>query len=43
MDKAANKFVVFLAIIATPLAAGAFLMAWGPGNHYFDFSPANDG
>ncbi len=43
MDKSANKFVVFLAIIATPLAAGAFLMAWGPGNHYFDFSPANDG
>ena len=43
MDKSANKFVAFLAIIATPLAAGAFLMAWGPGNHYFDFSPANDG
>ena len=43
MDKSANKFVAFLAIIATPLAAGAFLMAWGPGNHYFDFSPENDG
>lgn len=43
MDKAANRFVAFMAIIATPLAAGAFLMAWGPGNHYFDFSPANDG
>jgi len=43
MDKSANRFVAFLAIIATPLAAGAFLMAWGPGNHYFDFSPANDG
>ena len=43
MDKSANRFVAFLAIIATPLAAGAFLMAWWPGNHYFDFSPANDG
>ena len=43
MDNSANRFVAFLAIIATPLAAGAFLMAWGPGNHHFDFSPANDG
>lgn len=43
MDKSANRFVAFLAIIATPLAAGAFLMAWGPGNNYFDFSPTNDG
>jgi serine protease Do len=43
MDKSANKFVAFLAIIATPLAAGAFLLAWGPGDHYFDFAPTNDG
>ncbi len=43
MENSANRFVAILAIIATPLAAGAFLMAWGPGNHYFDFSPANDG
>lgn len=32
-----------MSLIATPLAAGAFLLAWGPGDHYFDFSPANDG
>ena len=43
MDKSGNKFVAFLAIIATPLAAGAFLMSWGPGNQYFNFSPSNDG
>jgi S1-C subfamily serine protease len=43
MDKATYRFLLFLAILATPLAAGAFLLAWGPGDHYFDFSPANDG
>ena len=37
------KFVAFLAIMATPLAAGAFLMSWQPSNHFFDFSPTNDG
>ena len=43
MDKSANKFVAFLAIIATPLAAGAFLLSWQPSNHYFDFAPEYDG
>ena len=43
MDKSANKFVAFLAIIATPLAAGAFLLSWAPSNHYFDFAPEYDG
>ncbi len=43
MNEASNRFVAFLAIIATPLAAGAFLMSWGPGNHWFYFAPANDG
>ena len=43
MDKSSNKFVAFLAILATPLAAGAFLLSWGPGDHWFDFSPKNDG
>jgi len=43
MNEASNRFVAFLAIIATTLAAGAFLMSWGPGNHWFDFSPAKDG
>ena len=37
------KFVAFLVIISTPLAAGAFLMSWQPSNHYFDFSPTDDG
>jgi serine protease Do len=43
MDKSANKFVAFLAIIATPLAAGAFLLSWEPSNHYFNFAPEYDG
>jgi S1-C subfamily serine protease len=43
MSESSNRFVALLAIIATPLAAGAFLMSWGPGNHWFDFAPANDG
>jgi S1-C subfamily serine protease len=43
MDKATNRFLLFLAILATPLAAGAFLLAWGAGNQFFDYSPANDG
>jgi hypothetical protein len=43
MKEASNKFLFVMSLIATPLAAGAFLLAWGPGDHYFDFSPANDG
>jgi serine protease Do len=43
MDQASNKFLAFLAIIATPLAAGAFLLSWQPSNHYFDFAPEYDG
>jgi S1-C subfamily serine protease len=43
MDKSANRFVAFLAIIATPLAAGAFLLSWEPSNHYFNFAPEHDG
>ncbi len=43
MDKASHRFLLFLAILATPLAAGAFLLAWGAGNQYFDFAPMNDG
>jgi len=38
-----TKFILLLAIIATPLAAGAFLLSWQPSNHFFDFSPTNDG
>ena len=43
MDKSANKFVAFLAIIATPMAAGAFILSWEPSNHYFNFAPEYDG
>ena len=43
MYQTSNKFVAFLAIIATPLAAGAFLLSWAPSNHYFDFGPVYDG
>lgn len=43
MDQSSNKFVAFLAILATPLAAGAFLLSWAPANHFFQFGPDNDG
>ena len=43
MDQIANKFLACLAIIATPLAAGAFFLSWEPANHYFDFAPEYDG
>lgn len=43
MDKASNKFIVFLVIIATPLAAGAFLLSWQSSNYFFNYSPAKDG
>jgi serine protease Do len=43
VNESSSKFAAFLAIIATPLAAGAFLMSWGPGNQWFNFSPTKDG
>jgi serine protease Do len=43
MDQTSNKFLAFLAIIATPLAAGAFLLSWQPSNHFFQFAPEYDG
>lgn len=43
MDQSSNKFVAFLAILATPLAAGAFLLSWAPSNHFNNSSPSNDG
>lgn len=42
-EESGTKFAAILGIIATPLAAGAFLLAWQPSNHFFDFSPSNDG
>jgi hypothetical protein len=38
-----NKFVAFLAIIATPFALGAFLLAFGPAAQYVTEDPAGDG
>ena len=38
-----TKFLVVLSIIATALAGGAFALSWQPSNHFFDFSPSNDG
>ncbi len=43
MEKASNKFLVFLAILATPFALGAFVLSWQPANQYFDFAPQYDG
>jgi S1-C subfamily serine protease len=43
METSSNKFVALLAIIALPLAAGAFLLSWAPSNQFFGFSPKNDG
>jgi len=38
-----NKFIAFLAIIATPFALGAFLLAFGPAAQYVTEDPAGDG
>ncbi|MBU3715679.1 MAG: trypsin-like peptidase domain-containing protein [Candidatus Nanopelagicaceae bacterium] len=43
MEQSSNKFIAFIAILALPLAAGAFALAWAPSNQFFDFSPKNDG
>ena len=43
LKKDSENFVAFLAIIATSLAAGAFVLAWQPSNHFFDASPKYDG
>jgi S1-C subfamily serine protease len=42
-DTDPNKFVAFLAIIATPFALGAFLMTWAPAGQYANEDPAGDG
>jgi S1-C subfamily serine protease len=38
-----NKFVATLAIIATPFALGAFLLAWAPSNQFHLSDPKQDG
>jgi S1-C subfamily serine protease len=42
-DSDSNKFVAFLAIIATPFALGAFLLTWAPSAQYSYEDPASDG
>jgi hypothetical protein len=38
-----NKFIAYLAIIATPFALGAFLLSWAPAMQYSNEDPAGDG
>ena len=42
-DTDSNKFVAYLAIIATPFALGAFLLTWAPSIQYANEDPAADG
>jgi serine protease Do len=42
-DSASNKFVAALAIIATPFALGAFMLAWSPAVQYRLEDPKLDG
>ena len=42
-DTDSNKFIAFLAIIATPFALGAFLLTWAPSTQYSNEDPAGDG
>jgi S1-C subfamily serine protease len=39
----ANKFIAYLAIIATPFALGAFLLTWAPSAQYSSEDPSGDG
>ena len=42
-DTDSNKFITYLAIIATPFALGAFLLSWAPAIQYANENPAADG
>lgn len=42
-DSDSNKFIAFLAIIATPFALAAFFMTWAPSAQYVNEDPAGDG
>ena len=42
-ESASNKFVAALAIIATPFALGAFILAWGPSDQFQKSNPNYDG
>ena len=43
MKQDANKFIAYLAIIATPFALGAFVLAWSPAQQFSSENPAGDG
>jgi hypothetical protein len=43
MREESNKFIAFLAIIATSFALGAFFLAWAPAQQYTNEDPAGDG
>ena len=43
MGNSERNFLLVLTFIATPLAAGAFALAWHPANQFFDFAPQYDG
>ena len=42
-ESASNKFVAALAIIATPFALGAFMLAWSPAEQFHMSNPQSDG
>jgi S1-C subfamily serine protease len=42
-DSASSKFVAALAIIATPFALGAFMLAWSPSEQFHMSNPKSDG
>ena len=42
-NSASNKFVAALAIIATPFALGAFMLAWSPSDQFHQSNPKSDG
>ena len=43
MREDTNKFIAYLAIIATPFALGAFMLAWAPSQQFAQSDPAIDG
>jgi S1-C subfamily serine protease len=43
MKEETNKFIAYLAIIATPFALGAFFLAWSPAQQFSNEDPAGDG
>ena len=42
-NSASNKFVAALAIVATPFALGAFMLAWPPSDQFHQSNPKSDG